>query len=258
MTIQEMKEKKREKGYTYALMAELSGVPLGTIQKIFSGETVSPRYDTLQALEELFREKPAVREEAVYQVDSQHAQGSYTIDDYRALPDDQRVELIDGYFYDMASPTFLHQRIGGEVYRQISNFILERGGPCIPLISPIDTQLDCDERTMVQPDVAILCQDDKAKRWGVYGAPDFVLEVISPSTRKKDYTKKLSKYMAAGVQEYWILDPYQQKLIVYFFESEACPVIHGLNEPVPVGIYHGELEIEFSNIAKWIGEDMNY
>lgn len=257
MTIQEMKEKKREKGYTYALMAELSGVPLGTIQKIFSGETVSPRYDTLQALEELFREKPAVREEVLYQVESQHTQGSYTIDDYRVLPDDQRVELIDGYFYDMASPTFLHQRIGGEVYRQISNFILERGGPCIPLISPIDTQLDCDERTMVQPDVAILCQDDKAKRWGVYGAPDFVLEVISPSTRKKDYTKKLSKYMAAGVREYWILDPYQQKLIVYFFESEACPVIHGLNEPVPVGIYHGELEIELSNIAKWIGEDMN-
>lgn len=257
MTIQEMKEKKREKGYTYALMAELSGVPLGTIQKIFSGETVSPRYDTLQALEELFREKPAVREEVLYQADSQHTQGSYTIDDYRALPDDQRVELIDGYFYDMASPTFLHQRIGGEVYRQISNFILERGGPCIPLISPIDTQLDCDERTMVQPDVAILCQDDKAKRWGVYGAPDFVLEVISPSTRKKDYTKKLFKYMAAGVREYWILDPYQQKLIVYFFESEACPVIHGLNEPVPVGIYHGELEIEFSNIAKWIREDMN-
>ncbi len=220
MTIQEMKEKKREKGYSYALMSELSGVPLGTIQKIFSGETVSPRYDTIQALEGLFRDSPMVCEEsAAYQVNSRHTQGSYTIDDYRALPEEQRVELIDGYFYDMAAPTPLHQRIAGEVYRQIANFVMERDGSCIPLISPIDTQLDCDEKTMVQPDVAILCQNDKVKTWGVYGAPDFVLEVISPSTRRKDYTKKLSKYMAAGVREYWILDAYQQKLIAYFFRA---------------------------------------
>ena len=258
MTIQEMKEKKREKGYSYALMSELSGVPLGTIQKIFSGETVSPRYDTIQALEGLFRDSPMVCEEsAAYQVNSRHTQGSYTIDDYRALPEEQRVELIDGYFYDMAAPTPLHQRIAGEVYRQIANFVMERDGSCIPLISPIDTQLDCDEKTMVQPDVAILCQNDKVKTWGVYGAPAFVLEVISPSTRRKDYTKKLSKYMAAGVREYWILDAYQQKLIAYFFESEICPVIYGLNEPVALGIYNGELEITFSYIAKWIEETMN-
>lgn len=256
MTIQEMKKRKREKGYTYALMSELSGVPLGTIQKIFSGETVSPRYDTLQALEELFKETPVVREPSAYMVDSPHAQGSYTVDDYRALPEEQRVELIDGYFYDMAAPTVLHQMINGEIYRQISNFIREQGGSCIPLISPVDMQIDCDEKTMVQPDVAILCRREKAKAWGIYGAPDFALEVISPSTRRKDYTKKLSKYMAAGVREYWILDPYQQKLLVYFFESEVCPVIYGLNESVPVGIYGGKLKIEFSDIAKWVEEAM--
>ena len=88
MTIQEMKKKKQEKGYSYAQMSELSGVPLGTIQKIFSGETVSPRYDTLHALEQLFAEPMVVREEVSYQVRSQ---GAYTIEDYRALPDDQRV-----------------------------------------------------------------------------------------------------------------------------------------------------------------------
>lgn len=257
MTIQEMKEKKREKGYTYALMSELSGVPLGTIQKIFSGETTSPRYDTLQALEGLFRESPMVCEESAYQVESRHTQGSYTVEDYRGLPEDQRVELIDGYFYDMAAPTFLHQMIGGEVYRQIANFIMDHNASCRPLIAPLDIQLDCDERTMVQPDVAILCGRDKIKEWGVYGAPDFVLEVISPSTRRKDYTKKLTKYMAAGVREYWILDPYQQKLLVYFFESEVCPVIYGLQEPIAVGIFDGLLEIDFSHIVEWIEESRN-
>lgn len=93
MTINEMKEKKKEKGYSYAKIAELSGVPLGTVQKIFSGETESPRYDTLTALEQVFNEQLEVREPGgLYKV---RKNGEYTIDDYRALPDEQRVELID-------------------------------------------------------------------------------------------------------------------------------------------------------------------
>ena len=251
MTVEEMKKKKQEKGYSYAQMAEMSGVPLGTIQKIFSGETASPRYDTLQALEHLFTEPLMVKEELSYQV---HTQGSYTVEDYRALPEERRVELIDGYFYDMAAPTFLHQQIAGEIYRQIANFILDNGGNCKPLISPVDVQLDCDERTMVQPDVGILCHDDKIEKWGVYGAPDFVLEIISPSTRRKDCIKKLDKYMDAGVREYWILDPYQKKLLVYLAQGDACPIIYGLEEPVPIRIYDGALEIKFNHIMQWIQE----
>ena len=251
MTIQEMKKKKQEKGYTYAQIAELSGVPLGTVQKIFCGETTSPRYDTLLALEALFTEKLVVKESIAYQTEA-HTQGSYTIEDYYQLPDEKRVELIDGYFYDMSSPTTYHQLFVGDIHRQIANYILQKGENCIPFMAPIDVQLDCDEKTIVQPDVAILCQRDKMKRWGIYGAPDFVLEVISPSTRRKDYTKKLIKYMNAGVREYWILDTYQKNLLVYLFESEVCPVIYGLDQSVPVGIFNGELQIEFSNIVKWV------
>lgn len=129
---------KKEKGYTYAQIANLSGVPLGTVQKIFSGETVNPRYDTLMALEHFFEEPLEVREHVSNRYERN---GSYTVDDYRTLPDEQRVELIDGYFYDMASPTFGHQSIGGEIHRQIANFIVENGGNCRPFIAPVDVHL---------------------------------------------------------------------------------------------------------------------
>lgn len=146
--------------------------------------------------------------------------------------------------------------IGGEIYRQIANFIMENGGGCRPFVSPVDVQLDCDKWTMLQPDIGILCDRGKIRKWGVYGAPDFLVEITSPSTKRKDYTKKLSKYMEAGVREYWIMDPYQRKLLAYFFESEICPVIHGLAGKVPIGIYDGKLEIDFSNISKWIEEEI--
>lgn len=252
MTIEEMKKKKQEKGYSYAMMSDLSGVPVGTIQKIFSGETTSPRYDTLRALEELFAPIPMLREANPYEV---HTQGGYTVDDYRALPEERRVELIDGYFYDMSEPTFVHQSVSGEIHRQIANYIMDRGGACRPFIAPVDVQLDCDERTMVQPDVGIICHEDRIQHFGVYGAPDFLVEVLSPSTRRKDSIKKLDKYLEAGVREYWILDPHQKRLLVYFFESEVYPEIYGLDQPVPVGIYDGALSIDFSNILKWIEED---
>lgn len=265
MTISEMKQRKQEMGYSYALISERSGVPISTIQKIFHGETVSPRYETLQALEKALKESvdaqpTLVRETPLrYRADSDGPkdekyprQGSYTIEDYYALPDDQRVELIDGVFYDMASPVSLHQLIAGEVYRQIANYILDNGGSCTVFIAPLDVQLDCDNRTMVQPDVMILCDDEKNTNKNIYGAPDFILEVISPSTKRKDCFLKLQKYMDAGVREYWILDPYKEKLMIYFFEEDAFPLICGLDKPIPVRIYHGELAIDPKHIMGYI------
>ena len=271
MTIEEMKLKKRELGYTYALLSLKSGVPVPTIQKIFHGETKSPRFDTLQALEKAFR-LPGEESHSFYHTSPETAnenscgteegqdqtewtrQGTYTVEDYLALPEEKRVELIDGVFYDMGAPASVHQLSAGEIYRQISNYIIEQEGSCIPFISPIDVQLDCDDRTMVQPDVVILCSRDKSNPKRLVGAPDFVLEVLSPSTKKKDSVIKLYKYMNAGVREYWMLDPYRKVMLIYFFEKNDMPKIVGLDEPIPVGIYDGKLKIDPKHIVRWIDE----
>ncbi len=273
MTIQEMKEKKKEAGFSNKQLAELSGVPLGTLQKIFSGETESPRYETIRALEgvlnsvgsgaesDLSRDSRLVRETSS-SYGALHAeepvkkqQGTYTLADYYALPEDQRVELIDGVFYDMTAPSTFHQILAGEAYRQISNYIQTHKGRCIPFISPVDVQLDCDDKTMVEPDVAIVCDKGKIIRRCIMGAPDFVLEVISPGTRRKDYTTKMMKYMNAGVREYWVVDPDKQMIFVYFFESESCcPGIFALDADVPVHIYDGALVINLASVLEWIPE----
>lgn len=254
MTIEEMKRIKKEKGYSYIQIAHMSGVPLGTVQKIFGGETKSPRYDTILALESLFRgETSAVREEmAVY--GAVKKQGEYTTEDYYALPEDKRAELIDGVFYDMSVPDFVHQRIVGELYHQISQFIHENKGECIPLIAPLDVRLDSDDKTMVQPDVAILCDKNKIRKWGIDGAPDFIIEVLSPSTRSKDSIKKLGKYLDAGVREYWMIDPDKRKVIVYDFEHEDYPAIYGLEEKIPARMYEGRLQIDVNMIREMIRE----
>lgn len=263
MTIEEMKQQKLQRGYSYAQISDLSGVPLGTVQKIFSGETEHPRYATLQALEEVLKNQDTDRmlnDSAVFSYGSPQEnkqdkkQGDYTIEDYFAIPDDIRVELIDGVIYDMAAPTFDHQKIAGEIHRQIANYILDNNGQCEAGMSPIDVQLDCDDKTMVQPDVLILCNQEKIQKGRVFGAPDFVLEVISPSTKRKDYFKKLEKYENAGVREYWILDPYKKQLLVFFFEGDIYAQMYDLTKPVPIHIYEGKLEISFEHILKWCGQ----
>lgn len=269
MTIEDMRKVKKDMGITYEKLVQYSLLPYGTIQKVFTGETAHPRYDTLRALEKAFYElgavgkgelqygyvsevdHNAVREAAVYVTKTQ---GEHTIEEYYALPEDVRMELIDGVFYDMGAPATFHQRIAGEIYRQIANFIYANNSECQPYISPIDVQLDCDDDTMVQPDVIIVCDTEKVKRRVVFGAPDFACEVISPSTKRKDYTIKMYKYMAAGVKEYWIVDPYKKYVSVYYFESPDCPIIYTLEGSVPLNLYEGRLEIDFEQIKNWVIE----
>ena len=267
MTIKEMKERKKELGYTYAQLSERSGVPLGTLQKIFNGTTAAPRYDTLQALEKVLGDKgkengysaadlcgtdTGILMEAQPEYGAKKRQGEFTLEDYYEIPDDIRVELIDGVLYTMNSPTSGHQMIGGLIYTKLMNYVMQKKGKCLPMISPIDVQLDCDEKTMVQPDVVIVCDRNKVIMRCVYGAPDFVVEVLSKSTKKKDSVVKLHKYMNAGVKEYWIIDPVRKVVIVYHFESDVYPVMYGFDTKIPVGIWGEDCVIDFNEIYEYV------
>lgn len=281
MTIEEIKKKKQESGYSVEQLSKLSGVPVGTLQKILSGETKCPRYSTLQALEKVLvptkhadssGSKPNPQGESrPYLTDQRQQteacvsesvtvwgkgakkQGEYTVSDYNALPNEKRVELIDGVFWEMNSPSMVHQEIIQAIWFKIVLFIQAHNGTCKVLQSPIDVRLDMDDRTIVQPDLLIVCDPSKIRRWGVWGAPDFVLEVISQSTAGKDYKVKAAKYMRAGVRELWLLDPIKMRLLIYMQEDDF-PYIGPLEGKRRIGIYQGALEIDLDKIREMIVE----
>lgn len=194
-------------------------------------------------------EADIVKEEVAYGV---KRQGEYTLEDYYAIPDDIRVELIDGVIYNMAAPTITHQLFNGKIYHRLETFVSEKKGKCVPAVSPIDVQLDCDDKTMVQPDVIVICDRDKIINRCLYGAPDFVVEVLSPSSTKRDSAIKLRKYKEARVKEYWMVDPDKKKVVVYDWTRSEIPMVYGFDSKVPVGIFGGECEIDFAKIYKQI------
>ena len=263
MTIEEMKNRKRELGYTNKDIAAKTGLPLSTVQKIFSGATSSPRAATIRALEGLLRPVPyntadisrgyLLRETAPAYQSASAADSAVgkrcTLADYLALPDEQRVELIDGVFYDMASPNALHQSIAGFLHTRLLDFVLDQKGSCYPFISPLDVQLNSDDYTVVQPDVLVLCDRSKFKDGRIFGAPDLVIEVLSPSTKKKDTQLKLFKYGDAGVREYWIVDPQKKVVIQYDLEHMDPPAIYGFDTSIPVLIWGGRCRIDLREMT---------
>ena len=121
------------------------------------------------------------------------------------------------------------------------------------MISPVDVQLDCDEKTMVQPDVVVVCDRSKViRRCTCTARRSLVIEILSPSTRRKDVTIKLNKYIAAGVREYWIIDPDQCRVLVYDFSAAIYPVIYGFDAKIPVAIWDGDCVIDFQEVYDYI------
>ena len=149
------------------------------------------------------------------------AKSTYTIKDIFALPEGQRAELLDGKLYMMAPPTTTHQRLLNYICMEINLY--------------------------VEPDISVICDKEKIDERGCHGAPDWVVEIVSPSSRTMDYYIKLSEYKKAGVREYWIVDPDKQIVLVYAMEAGDAPVIYGFDRGIKVGIYD-DLEIDLSGM----------
>lgn len=184
-------------------------------------------------------------------------QGEYTLEDYSALPDEERWELIDGYLIRMDSPTTEHQIILGNLYIAFRKCIDDHHAPCKVLFAPMDVQLDMDDRTIVEPDLIVLCDSEKLRKKRLFGAPDLLVEILSPSTRSKDTIWKNRKYKRAGVKEYWMVDPEKRKVLVNLYEKtegEYRSKLYSFDEEIPVGISGGECRIDFVPILRELEE----
>lgn len=145
---------------------------------------------------------------------------TYTEDDYYNLPEDVRAELIDSHLiYNQAAPSATHQIILGELYTAINNYIKSKGGSCRVFPAPFAVELGKSRKNIVEPDISVICDRGKITDKGCTGAPDWIIEIISPSNPGHDYIRKLNLYADAGVREYWIVDPRIEKVFVYYLEQ---------------------------------------
>lgn len=167
----------------------------------------------------------------------------YTIGDVYALPDGQRAELIDGEMYMMAPPGRKHQDISAYLHTTIYRYIQENGGQCKTYASPFAVFLNEDDQTYVEPDISVICDESKLDDRGCNGAPDWIIEIVSPNSKRMDYFIKLFKYRTAGVKEYWIVDLDRKLVIVYEFEKDDGNT-YVFTDEIPVGIYDGDLKIK--------------
>lgn len=171
---------------------------------------------------------------------------TYTIDDIYALPEGERAELIDGHMYMMAPPSRKHQRISTRLVSIIDRYIEEHKGKYQVYAAPFAVYLDERSNTYVEPDISVICDSNKLDDSGCKGAPDWVIEIVSPASKQMDYYTKLFKYRTAGIREYWIVDPSKNLVIVYNFELGETEQ-YTLQDSIKVGIYD-ELVIDFGSI----------
>lgn len=162
---------------------------------------------------------------------------SRTIKDIYSLPEGQRAELIDGDMYMMAPPSRLHQKLVSELTQGIGGHIKSKGGSCEVYPGPFAVFLNADDKNYVEPDISVICDRDKLNDKGCAGAPDWIIEIVSPSSQRMDYLTKLFKYRTAGVREYWIVNPIKETVQLYSFEGEEDSTQSSFSDSITSAIF---------------------
>jgi len=181
----------------------------------------------------------------------------YTYADYLTWLDDKRRELINGFIHLMSAPMRVHAQISVVLSSLIHTFIKKEKGKCRIYYAPFDVRLPKNNETaddkifdVVQPDICVICNLSKLDEKGCIGAPDLVVEVLSPSTLKYDWNYKFNLYEAAGVREYWIVDPIAKGVNVFLLQPDGkydLGSVYACNQKVPVHIFEG-LEIDLNEL----------
>ena len=175
----------------------------------------------------------------------------YTFDDILALPEGERAELIDGEMFMMASPTQQHEDAVMWMSCQIFNYIQSKKGRCRVYASHFAVFPKKDNKNYVEPDVTVVCDWDKLDKRGCNGAPEWVIEVVSPSSVKMDYERKKKLYQESGVEEYWIVDLEKERVRVYHFLEDVQERDYSFTDTVKVGIYE-DLQFDLRGLKEYL------
>ena len=232
MTPEEMRRRKEELGFSNALLAELSHVPIGTVNRILCGITRKPRYHTMIALEQ------ALNEAAHYYYDTAKKQISYAREPQGS--------------YGAAGrqlPNLVHQQILGYLYCVINDFCRDKQIDCQVYPGPVCLRLTEEKAQVIQADLVVIRDRQALQEWGIRGCPDLVMEVVSPDTVAEDYVHKTKLYMENGAGEYWILDPDRRQVFRYDFSTGGAPLIHKMEGRLGISTFGESLEIDLGRIA---------
>jgi len=164
----------------------------------------------------------------------------YTYADYAQWGDEVRYELIDGVAYMLAAPSMAHQEVSAALSALLWNFLKDK--PCKVFTAPFDVRLNAAGRddTVVQPDIAVICDRSKLDDKGCHGAPDLIAEILSPSSSGCDKLLKFNRYLQAGVREYWIVDPNDKTVVAYVLKNgEYTARAYGASDTAPVHVLEG-------------------